>query len=81
MLNNVNSADFAEPPTVDDVSCPASIPVEAGPEFECKVDGVGDRSRSGHAWVKVKDQGRSGRPVTGLRNRGASGTAALASVP
>ncbi|WP_353962572.1 DUF4333 domain-containing protein [Streptomyces sp. NBC_01363] len=45
---------------MDDVSCPASIPVEAGREFECKVDGVGDGSRSGHAWVKVKirdDQG------------------------
>ncbi|WP_327258432.1 DUF4333 domain-containing protein [Streptomyces sp. NBC_01240] len=62
VLNNVNSADFAKPPSIDDVSCPASIPVEAGREFECKVDGVGvgDGSRSGHAWVKVKikdDQG------------------------
>ncbi|MFF4522658.1 hypothetical protein [Streptomyces bluensis] len=31
-----------------------------GREFECKVNGVGDGNRSGHAWVKVKikdDQG------------------------
>ncbi|MFI6702976.1 DUF4333 domain-containing protein [Streptomyces sp. NPDC050509] len=60
VLNNVNSADFAKPPTIDDVSCPASIPVEAGRAFECNVDGVGDGNSSGHAWVKVKikdDQG------------------------
>ncbi|MCI3220869.1 DUF4333 domain-containing protein [Streptomyces sp. NP-1717] len=60
VLNNVNSADFAKPPTIDDVSCPASIPVETGREFECKVIGVGDGHRSGNAWVKVKikdDQG------------------------
>ncbi|MFJ2561212.1 MULTISPECIES: DUF4333 domain-containing protein [unclassified Streptomyces] len=60
VLNNVKSADFAKPPTIDDVSCPASIPVEVGREFECNVDGVGDSNTSGHAWVKVKikdDQG------------------------
>ncbi|WP_406259631.1 DUF4333 domain-containing protein [Actinacidiphila glaucinigra] len=60
VLNHVNSADFAKPPTIDDVSCPASIPVEAGREFDCNVDGVGDGHSSGHAWVKVKindDQG------------------------
>lgn len=60
VLNNVTPADFAKPPTIDDVSCPASIPVEAGREFECNVDGVGDGNSSGHAWVKVKikdDQG------------------------
>lgn len=54
VLNHVSSADFATPPTIDDVSCPTSIPVQTGREFECKVDGVGDGSRSGHAWVKVK---------------------------
>ncbi|MEV7571213.1 DUF4333 domain-containing protein [Streptomyces tanashiensis] len=60
VLNHVDSADFAKPPTIDDVICPASVPVEAGREFECKVEGVGDGSKSGHAWVKVKvedDQG------------------------
>lgn len=57
VLNNVTSTDFATPPTIDDVSCPASIPVEAGREFECKVDGIGDSSKSGHAWVKVKING------------------------
>lgn len=60
VLNNVNAADFAKPPTIDDVTCPASIPVEVGREFECKVDGVGGNGTSGHAWVKVKidnDQG------------------------
>ncbi|TXL86630.1 DUF4333 domain-containing protein [Streptomyces sp. IB2014 016-6] len=60
VLNNVNSADFAKPPTIDDVSCPASIPVEAGREFKCKVNGVRDGNSSGLAWVKVKiddDQG------------------------
>ncbi|MFC9590558.1 DUF4333 domain-containing protein [Streptomyces sp. NPDC056944] len=60
VLNNVSSADFAKPPTIDDVSCPASIPAEAGREFECKVEGVSDGSQSGHAWVKVRitdDQG------------------------
>jgi hypothetical protein len=60
VLNHVNSADFAKPPTTDDVSCPASIPVEASREFKCNVDGVGDGNSSGHAWVKVKindDQG------------------------
>ncbi|WP_432182129.1 DUF4333 domain-containing protein [Streptomyces sp. NBC_00063] len=61
VLNNVkSSADFAKPPTIDDVSCPASISVEAGREFECDVVGVGDGHRSGRAWVKVKikdDQG------------------------
>ncbi|MFD7115646.1 DUF4333 domain-containing protein [Streptomyces sp. NPDC059922] len=60
VLNNVSSADFAAPPTIDDVSCPAYLPVEVGREFECDVDGVGDGNSSGHAWVKVKikdDQG------------------------
>ncbi|MEV7405381.1 DUF4333 domain-containing protein [Streptomyces sp. NPDC091267] len=60
VLNSVKSADFAEPPTIDDVSCPASIPVEPGREFECNVDGIGDGNSSGHAWIKVKikdDQG------------------------
>ncbi len=61
VLNDVKSSDdFAKPPTIDDVSCPASVPVEAGREFECNVDGVGDGNSSGHAWVKVKikdDQG------------------------
>ncbi|WP_405475257.1 DUF4333 domain-containing protein [Streptomyces sp. NBC_00009] len=61
VLNNVESDDsFAKPPTIDDVACPASIPVEAGREFECNVVGVGDGNSSGHAWVKVKikdDQG------------------------
>ncbi|MFF4751456.1 DUF4333 domain-containing protein [Streptomyces sp. NPDC002514] len=60
VLNNVNSTDFAKPPTIDDVSCPASVPVEAGQEFECKVDGVGDGHTSGHAWVKVKIQNDQG---------------------
>ncbi|MFI6123734.1 DUF4333 domain-containing protein [Streptomyces sp. NPDC051064] len=59
VLNNVESDDsFAKPPTIDDVSCPASIPVEAGREFKCNVVGVGNSS--GLAWVKVKikdDQG------------------------
>jgi hypothetical protein len=60
VLNNIKPDDFAKPPTIDDVVCPASIPVEAGREFECNVDGVGDGNSSGHAWVKVKikdDQG------------------------
>ena len=61
VLNNVESDDsFAKPPTIDDVNCPASIPVEAGREFECTVAGVGDSNSSGRAWVKVKikdDQG------------------------
>jgi hypothetical protein len=60
VLNQVDLADFAAPPTIDDVTCPASIPVEAGREFECRVDGVGDGHTSGLAWVKVKikdDQG------------------------
>ncbi|MEU9064756.1 DUF4333 domain-containing protein [Streptomyces sp. NPDC048430] len=61
VLNNVESDDsFAKPPTIDDVSCPASIPVEAGREFKCNVVGVGDGNSSGLAWVKVKikdDQG------------------------
>ncbi|MFH8573241.1 DUF4333 domain-containing protein [Streptomyces sp. NPDC017993] len=61
VLNDVKTSDdFAKPPTIDDVSCPASVPVEAGREFECNVDGVGDGNSSGHAWVKVKikdDQG------------------------
>ena len=51
---------FAKPPTIDDVSCPASIPVEVGREFECTVVGVGDGNSSGRAWGKVKiedDQG------------------------
>ncbi|MCZ4602700.1 DUF4333 domain-containing protein [Streptomyces sp. Lzd4kr] len=60
VLNDVDSTDFAKPPTIDDVTCPASVPVETGQEFECKVDGLGDGHRSGHAWVKVRikdDQG------------------------
>ncbi|MEV8354914.1 DUF4333 domain-containing protein [Streptomyces niveus] len=61
VLNNVETdAEFVKPPTIDDVSCPASIPVEAGREFECKVVGVGDSSSSGRVWVKGKiedDQG------------------------
>lgn len=61
VLNSVDSDDsFAKPPTIDDVSCPASVPVEVGQEFECTVDGVGDSNSSGHARVKVKienDQG------------------------
>ncbi|MFD6334396.1 DUF4333 domain-containing protein [Streptomyces niveus] len=61
VLNNVETdAEFVKPPTIDDVSCPASIPVEAGREFECKVVGVGDSNSSGRVWVKVKiedDQG------------------------
>jgi hypothetical protein len=61
VLNNVESDDsFAKSPTIDDVACPASIPVEAGREFECNVVGVGDGNSSGRAWVKVKikdDQG------------------------
>ncbi|WP_392673713.1 DUF4333 domain-containing protein [Streptomyces sp. LN785] len=61
VLNSVESDDsFAKSPTIDDVTCPASIPVEAGREFECNVVGVGDGNSSGHAWVKVKikdDQG------------------------
>jgi hypothetical protein len=60
VLNHVKPADFAKPPTIDDVICPASIPVETGREFDCNVDGIGDGSSSGHAWIKVKitnDQG------------------------
>ncbi|WP_377273364.1 DUF4333 domain-containing protein [Peterkaempfera sp. SMS 1(5)a] len=60
VLNDVKPGDFAKPPTIDDVTCPASVPVEAGREFECTVDGVGDGHTSGHAWIKVKikdDQG------------------------
>ncbi|MGV9347973.1 DUF4333 domain-containing protein [Streptomyces spiralis] len=62
VLNAVDTDDaFAKTPTIDDVVCPASIPVEAGREFECNVVGVGDGNSSGHAWVKVKikdDQGK-----------------------
>ncbi|MEU9749290.1 DUF4333 domain-containing protein [Streptomyces niveus] len=66
VLNNVESgADFVKPPTIDDVSCPASIPVEAGREFECKVVGVGDGSRSGRAWVKVKIENDLGEVSVG----------------
>ncbi|MFI1223121.1 MULTISPECIES: DUF4333 domain-containing protein [unclassified Streptomyces] len=60
VLNHVNPAEFKEPPTIDDVTCPASVPVEAGREFECRVNGVGGDGTSGHAWAKVKirdDQG------------------------
>lgn len=61
VLNNVESdAAFVKPPTIDDVSCPASIPVEAGREFECDVAVVSDSNGKGRAWVKVKiedDQG------------------------
>ncbi|MFJ1750128.1 DUF4333 domain-containing protein [Streptomyces sp. NPDC088116] len=60
VLNHAESdSSFAKPPTIDDVSCPASIPVEAGREFECNV-GVGTGNTGGRAWVKVKikdDQG------------------------
>ncbi|MET9554644.1 DUF4333 domain-containing protein [Streptomyces sp. NPDC006645] len=61
VLNGVETDPaFAKPPTLDDVICPASVPVEAGREFECTVAGVGDGNSSGRAWVKVKiknDQG------------------------
>lgn len=66
VLNHVESDDaFDKPPTIDDVTCPASIPVEAGPGVRVqRRRRRQQRPRLGQG----EDQGRSGRPVTGLRN-------------
>ncbi|MFI8951486.1 DUF4333 domain-containing protein [Streptomyces sp. NPDC053750] len=59
--SNVESDDsFAKTPSLDDVSCSASAPIEPGRDFECKVVGADDGNSSGRARVKVKikdDQG------------------------
>lgn len=61
VLNKAQSkGEFAKPPTIDDVVCPASITVKVGREFDCYVFGVGDDTNIGQDSVQVKiedDQG------------------------